>query len=195
MSDIKRFLICGGGMMGSAIAQIFAGLPDAEVTVYDVYPVDVEAKVRSNMKLLAEKEIVTETDVDAIASKINFTQDMQSEGVKSAQLVVECVLEDMEMKQNLFVRLEEVVAEDTIFCYEPHRDCFQMPAQRKTLRYAFLESGVSDPAGRGGENSGYHRGGGSDCHGYTYRGRQKAGSLQKGCSRIYRKQNAACIVE
>ena len=116
MSDIKRFLICGGGMMGSAIAQIFAGLPDAEVTVYDVYPVDVEAKVRSNMKLLAEKEIVTETDVDAIVSKISFTQDMQSEGVKSAQLVVECVLEDMEMKQNLFVRLEEVVAEDTIFC-------------------------------------------------------------------------------
>lgn len=116
MRDIKKFLVCGGGMMGSAIAQILAGLDGAEVTVYDVFPVDIEAKVRNNMKLLVEKEIVTEADVDAIVKKISFTQDMQSEGVKSAQLVVECVLEDMQMKQDLFAQLEEVVAEDTIFC-------------------------------------------------------------------------------
>lgn len=116
MRDIKKFLVCGGGMMGSAIAQILAGLDGAEVTVYDVFPVDIEAKVRNNMKLLVEKEIVTEADVDAIVKKISFTQDMQSEGVKSAQLVIECVLEDMQMKQDLFAQLEEVVAEDTIFC-------------------------------------------------------------------------------
>lgn len=116
MSDIKKFLVCGGGMMGSAIAQILAGLDGAKVTVYDVYPVDIEAKVRNNMKLLVEKGIVTEADVDHIVSKISFTQDMHSEGVKSAQLVIECVLEDMELKQNLFAQLEEVVAEDTIFC-------------------------------------------------------------------------------
>lgn len=116
MRDIKKFLVCGGGMMGSAIAQILAGMDGAEVTVYDVYPVDIEAKVRNNMKLLVEKEIVTEADVDRIVSKISFTQDMHSEGVKSAELVIECVLEDMELKQNLFAQLEEVVADDTIFC-------------------------------------------------------------------------------
>ena len=48
---------------------------------------------------------------------------------KNAQMVVECVLEDMEMKQNLFAQLEEVVAEDTTFLYqyfgyEPDRDLF-----------------------------------------------------------------------
>ena len=116
MKDIKKFLVCGGGMMGSAIAQILAGHDGAEVTVYDVFPVDVEAKVRNNTKLLVEKGIMTEADVDAIVGKISFTQDMQSEGVKNAQMVVECVLEDMDMKQNLFAQLEEVVAEDTIFC-------------------------------------------------------------------------------
>ncbi len=116
MSNITKFLVCGGGMMGSAIAQILAGMDGAEVTVYDVFPVDIEAKVRNNMKLLVEKEIVTEADVDAIVKKISFTQDMQSEGVKNAQLVVECVLEDMQLKQDLFAQLEEVVSEDTIFC-------------------------------------------------------------------------------
>ena len=116
MRDIKRFLVCGGGMMGSAIAQILAGLDGADVTVYDVFPVDVEAKVRNNMKLLVEKGVVTEAEVDSIVSKISFTQDMHSDGVKNAQFVVECVLEEMEMKQNLFAQLEEVVAEDAIFC-------------------------------------------------------------------------------
>ena len=78
MSDIKKFLVCGGGMMGSAIAQILAAMDGAEVTVYDVFPVDVEAKVRNNMKLLVEKGIVTEADVDAMVYKISFTQDMHS---------------------------------------------------------------------------------------------------------------------
>lgn len=116
MRDIKKFLVCGGGMMGSAIAQILAGMDGASVTVYDVYPVDVAAKVRNNTKLLIEKEIMTEAQVEEIISKIRFTQDLNDEGVKSAQLVVECVLEDMELKQNLFAQLEDYVADDTIFC-------------------------------------------------------------------------------
>ena len=54
MRDIKKFLVCGGGMMGSAIAQILAGLEGVEVTVYDVFPVDIEAKVRANMDKLSD---------------------------------------------------------------------------------------------------------------------------------------------
>ena len=95
MRDIKKFLVCGGGMMGSAIAQILAGLEGVEVTVYDVFPVDIEAKVRNNMKLLVEKEIVTPEEVDAIVGKITFTQTLDCAGVREAQMVVECVLEDM----------------------------------------------------------------------------------------------------
>ena len=69
------------------------------------------------MKLLVEKGIVTEADVRlAHVSKISFTHDMNDEGVKNAQMVVECVLEEMEMKQNLFAQLEEYVADDCIFC-------------------------------------------------------------------------------
>lgn len=116
MKDIKRILICGGGMMGSAIAQVLAGLDNVTITVYDKFPVDIHAKIRNNMKLLVEKEIVTEQDVENVIGKISFTQDIESEGVKSAQLVVECVLEDMQLKQDLFAQLEGIVSEDCIFC-------------------------------------------------------------------------------
>lgn len=116
MKDIKKILICGGGMMGSAIAQVLAGLDGVSITVYDKFPVDIESKIRNNMKLLVEKEIVTEQDVDKIVGKVSFTQDIESEGVKSAELVVECVLEDMQLKQDLFAQLEGIVSEDCIFC-------------------------------------------------------------------------------
>ena len=73
MKEVKKILICGGGMMGSAIAQVLAGLDDVTITVYDKFPVDIEAKIRNNMKLLVEKEIVTPADVDKVISKVSFT--------------------------------------------------------------------------------------------------------------------------
>ncbi len=114
MKEIKKIGICGGGMMGSAIAQVMAGLGDVTVTVYDVYPVDVESKIRSNMKLLVDKEIVTEADVDDIVGKVSFTQDINE--LKDVDLIVEAVLEDMDLKQNLFVQLEGIVSPECIFC-------------------------------------------------------------------------------
>ena len=55
MKEVRNILICGGGMMGSAIAQVFAGLDDVTITVYDKFPVDIEANIRYNIKLLVEK--------------------------------------------------------------------------------------------------------------------------------------------
>ena len=75
--------------MGSAIAQVLAGLDDVTITVYDKFPVDIEAKIRNNMKLLVEKEIVTPADVDKVISKISFTQDIESEGVKNVDYVAD----------------------------------------------------------------------------------------------------------
>ena len=37
MKEVKKILICGGGMMGSAIAQVLAGLDDVTITVYDKF--------------------------------------------------------------------------------------------------------------------------------------------------------------
>ncbi len=114
MKDIKTVGICGGGMMGSAIAQVMSGLGDVTINIYDVYPVDVEAKIRNNMKLLVDKEVCTEADVDAVVAKVNFSQDIDI--LKDSDLIVEAVLEDMQMKQDLFVQLEGVVSDDCIFC-------------------------------------------------------------------------------
>ena len=50
----------------------------SQVTVYDKFPVDIEAKIRNNMKLLVEKEIVTPRPMLInVISKISFTQDIE----------------------------------------------------------------------------------------------------------------------
>lgn len=116
MKEIKKILICGGGMMGKGIAQIFSQRKDLEIIIYDKFPVDVYEGIRINLMQLKNAGVISEAEIEDSLSRIKFTQNINSEEVKSADLVVECVLEILEMKQDLFAELESIVAKDTIFC-------------------------------------------------------------------------------
>ncbi|MDB7873257.1 3-hydroxyacyl-CoA dehydrogenase NAD-binding domain-containing protein, partial [Flavonifractor plautii] len=48
MKEIKNILICGAGMMGKNIGYVFASNPSFQVGMYDLYPTDVEAGIRTN---------------------------------------------------------------------------------------------------------------------------------------------------
>lgn len=116
MKDIKNVLICGGGMMGKNIAFVVSSVKEYETTVYDINNVDVEAGIRQNTKQLVDKGVITEEELAERLSRIHFTQDMDSEGVKNADLVIEAVFESMDLKRETFAKLEERCAEDCIFC-------------------------------------------------------------------------------
>lgn len=116
MKEIKKLLICGGGMMGKGIAQIFSQKKDLDIIVYDKFPVDVHGGIRKNMEQLLEKGIVSSQEIDERLSRISFTQNLYDEKIKDVDIVIECVLEIMEMKQDLFLELEGICREDTIFC-------------------------------------------------------------------------------
>jgi len=116
MSEIKNILICGAGMMGKNIAYVFASNPDYQIGVYDLYPTDVEAGIRTNTKQLLDKGVITEDELNARLSRISFTTDIDSELVSRADLVVEAVFEDMKIKRETFAKLEARCRPDTIFC-------------------------------------------------------------------------------
>ena len=116
INNIKNVLICGGGLMGSNIAFVVSSVKEYEITVYDKFPVDVEAKIRTSTKQLVEKEIVAPEELEERLSRIHFTQDIDSEGVKNADLVIEAVFEDINVKQETFALLEERCRPDCIFC-------------------------------------------------------------------------------
>ena len=114
--NIKNILICGAGMMGKNIGFVFASNPDYQIGMYDLYPTDVEAGIRTNTKQLVDKGVMTEADVTDRLSRIHFTNDIDSDLVKNADLVIEAVFEDMNIKRETFAKLEARCAEDTIFC-------------------------------------------------------------------------------
>ncbi len=116
MEAIKNILIAGGGMMGKNIAFVFSSCPDLKIGVYDMYDVDVAGGIRKNTAALAEKGVLSEAELEARLGRITFTTDIDSELVRDADLVVEAVFEDMDVKRETFAKLEARCRPDTIFC-------------------------------------------------------------------------------
>ena len=116
MDSIKNILICGAGMMGKNIAYVMASNKDYQVALYDIYPTDVEAGIRTNTKQLIDKGVITEEELNERLSRISFTDDIDSELISSADFVIEAVFEDMKIKQDTFAKLEARCRKDTIFC-------------------------------------------------------------------------------
>ena len=116
MKQIKNILICGAGMMGKNIGFVFASNPDFQVGMYDLYPTDVEAGIRTNTKQLVDKGVITEEELSDRLSRISFTNDIDSDIVKNADFVIEAVFEDMKIKRETFAKLEARCRPDTIFC-------------------------------------------------------------------------------
>ena len=114
--DIRRILIVGGGLMGKNIAFVFSAEPAYEITVYDMYPVDVPGGIRTSCAQLVEKGVLAPEELEARIGRISFTDDIDSDSVKNADLVVEAVFEDMAVKRETFAKLEARCRPDTIFC-------------------------------------------------------------------------------
>ena len=116
MKKIEKILIMGGGLMGKNIAFVASSAADCDITIYDINEVDVSAGIRQSTKQLVEKGIVSEAELEERLSRIHFTQDIDSDGVKNADLVIEAVFEDMNLKRETFSGLEARCRRDCIFC-------------------------------------------------------------------------------
>lgn len=113
---IKHVLILGGGMMGKGIAHILSGNESLSVTVYDIAENNFHQGLRVTFDQLVDKGILTAAEADARTARIAFTLDFDGEAVASADMVIECILEDMALKQDTFAKLEARCRKDTIFC-------------------------------------------------------------------------------
>ena len=115
VDDIRRVAVVGGGLMGSGIAQEFAAA-GYDVVLQDIDDDQLQAAVtrmRENLALLAEYELIEAASVDAIVRRVTCTTDLK-EAVSQADLVVEAATENVEMKQDLFRSLSGLCPAHTI---------------------------------------------------------------------------------
>lgn len=112
---IKKVVVVGAGMMGNALAQVFASNPDLDVILRtrELKP-DRYIPIEKNLDIMIARGAATEQEKKDIISRIRFVTDLK-EATADADFVIECAPEVMEVKQNLFAEIEGYCRPDTIF--------------------------------------------------------------------------------
>ncbi|MDL2293639.1 3-hydroxyacyl-CoA dehydrogenase family protein [Ruminococcaceae bacterium OttesenSCG-928-D13] len=116
IENIQNVLIVGGGMMGKGIAHIMSGLPALKVTVYDIADQDFTSGLRATFDQLVQRGVLEAAEADARSARVGFITSLDDTAVSGADLVIECVFEDMALKQETFEKLEARCRADCIFC-------------------------------------------------------------------------------
>jgi 3-hydroxybutyryl-CoA dehydrogenase len=109
--DIEHIGVVGSGLMGAGIAQVAAN-NKFNVTIVDVSEDRVNHALDGIRRRLARdvsRERISEADAVAIAERINLATDSSElRSLASADVVIEAVVEDLEMKSRVFRQLGEV---------------------------------------------------------------------------------------
>jgi 3-hydroxybutyryl-CoA dehydrogenase len=115
LEDVKKIAIIGGGSMGHGCAMVFAGA-GYPVGLYSRRAETLEKAVtgmRSDLAFLAERGLGTLAEVEPTVARVSCTQDM-AEAVAGADFVLECVAEDMALKQDTFQKLDKMCGPEVV---------------------------------------------------------------------------------
>ncbi len=106
--------IIGSGTMGSGIAQV-AATAGCTVKIYDTKAEaldNAKASLEKIMSRLVEKERIDEAEKSRIQGNIQYVDSLKD--LEDSNLTVEAIIENLEIKQNVFNELESYVASDCI---------------------------------------------------------------------------------
>src|SRR5256884_651517 len=115
MTDIKRVGVLGSGLMGSGIAQV-AAAAGYDTTVRDVSQQvwdKARAGIEKSLAKFVEKGKLAAADRDATLKRLRFTT--TTADLKTCDIVVEAVTEDLELKNALWKELDGLCGPATIF--------------------------------------------------------------------------------
>ncbi len=112
--DIERIAIIGAGTMGHGIAQVCA-TTGYQVTLVDVVPEQLEramASIARSVEKLHGKGRIDDEQRDA--GLMNITTASEVAAAAEADFVVEAVVESLEIKERVFVELDECTRPEVI---------------------------------------------------------------------------------
>lgn len=74
MEKNQKLLVCGAGIMGCEIAQVFAEMGDSEVIVYDIKPMDVQEALPAAVSQLRYGRNTTDRQYPQLCTAISGGQ-------------------------------------------------------------------------------------------------------------------------
>jgi 3-hydroxybutyryl-CoA dehydrogenase len=111
---MQKIGIVGAGAMGSGITQV-AAQAGVNVVLYDLSEQSLDrasSHLRSTIAKLIEKNKIDATAGESILSRIRTTTDLGE--LATSEMVIEAIVEQAEVKKNLFRDLEKIVSPDCI---------------------------------------------------------------------------------
>ncbi|MGQ9624569.1 MAG: 3-hydroxyacyl-CoA dehydrogenase family protein [Candidatus Bathycorpusculaceae bacterium] len=102
--EVRKIAVLGAGLMGHGIAQVAAQFGKFEVYLRDVEQRFIDngmAMIRESLTRFLKKGQITEEEMNAILARIHPTLDLK-EAVSNADLIVEAVPENVELKKATF---------------------------------------------------------------------------------------------
>jgi len=114
VEDIKKIGVIGSGTMGSGIAQVVAS-NNRDVVLVDVSDAALDRGIKGiekSLGRLVKKEAISEEDRYSILSRIVKTTKFEDLG--DADLVIEAVFEDMDVKKEIYNKLDNITGEDVV---------------------------------------------------------------------------------
>jgi 3-hydroxybutyryl-CoA dehydrogenase len=112
---IQHVFVAGAGLMGHGIGQVHAAI-GRDVALYEPELSRAQAgrdRIAGNLDRAVAKGKLTTSERDSILARVAPTDDLEL--VRAADLVVEAVFEDLEVKRRLWASLDERAPERTIF--------------------------------------------------------------------------------
>ncbi len=113
--EIKKICVLGAGLMGSGIAQVSAEA-GYEVSMRDIEDRFVQGGlnlIKKNYERAIGKGKMTKEKADGLLAKVKGTVDMV-EATKGAEVVIEAVIENMDLKKQVYGELDRLCAKETI---------------------------------------------------------------------------------
>lgn len=113
--NIKQIAVVGGGTMGNGIAHVFA-MGDYNVTIVEVKQEFADRAIitiEKNLDRMVKKEKISEEDNNKILQRISTSLEL-AEAVKNADLIVEAVNENFNLKKKIFTIVDENASENAI---------------------------------------------------------------------------------
>ena len=114
MERINKIGVIGAGNMGSGIVQKIAQ-EGINVTMVDISDENVQRgleMIKDVLKEAVERQIFSQEEGNEILSRITGTSNLKD--VADADIVIEAVFEDMQVKSDLFMQLDDICGPKTI---------------------------------------------------------------------------------
>jgi 3-hydroxybutyryl-CoA dehydrogenase len=115
MMEIKKICVLGAGLMGSGITQV-AAEAGCEVTMRDIEDRFVQGglnTIKKNYERAIATGKMTQEQVEGVLSRIKGVVDL-AVAVKSADVVIEAVVENMDLKKQVYKELDQLCVKEAI---------------------------------------------------------------------------------